>query len=63
MVCSPSWWVVSCWSKFAQAVSSWCARFRSPAGNLASAVMNRSRSLRTAAWITLFMLISAMPRL
>ncbi len=38
------------------------ARAESPGGNALSAAMNLSRSRRTAAWITLFMLISAMAR-
>ena len=58
--CSPSWWSVSWSSKFSQARHSWAARVASPSRKVPSAARKRSRSRRTAPWITLFMLIVGM---
>ena len=61
--CSPSWWSVSCLSKFSQATPSCRARSLSPALKVVSAPSKRSRSRRIAPWMTLFMLIVAMNRI
>jgi pyruvate/2-oxoglutarate dehydrogenase complex dihydrolipoamide acyltransferase (E2) component len=55
--CSPSWWSVSCRSKFSQARWSATALSRSPSGKVSSARRNRARSRRTARWMILFMLM------
>jgi hypothetical protein len=59
MRCSLEWCRVSCSWKLAQAAATCSTRRSSSSPSVLSALVNRSRSRRTAPWITRFMLISA----